>query len=233
MRRLLVFAAFLLLLGLSTAFAASFDVQAEDVTSFSSDVSISVPSVSRPLYVKNAPNQRQGDDPTVPGVLDPNPPPNSPVSKKTLVRDARAIDQSQSDRAKYHAWQTGGSDPAFTISGTATLYIESNGGTNQITVGLFECWQPDDPADLVGMTIDSDTPLGHGCALISSATSTGGTAASGYSERRADIAVPTTLIESGHRLRVKVVNRSASDWSIQWGFNSARSSQLQTTITWS
>jgi hypothetical protein len=233
LRRVLLFAAFLLLLGLSTAFAASFDVRAEDVASFSSDVAISVPSQPQTLYVKNQPNQRQGDTPAVPGVLDPNPPPNSPVSKKTLVRDARAVDQSQSDRTKYHAWQSGGTDPAFTISGTATLYIESNGGANQITAGLFECWQPDDPDDLSGMTVDSDVPTGHGCVLISTATSTGGSSASGYSERTTQLTVPATLVETGHRLRLKLVNRSASDWSIQWGFNAARSSQLQTTITWS
>lgn len=43
MRRVLLFAASLLLLGLTTATAASFDVQAEDITSFSADVSIPTP----------------------------------------------------------------------------------------------------------------------------------------------------------------------------------------------
>jgi hypothetical protein len=234
MRRVFLFAAFLLLLGLTTAFAASFGVEAEDIASFTTPVSISVPSEQpRTLYVKNQPNHRQRDEPAVPGVLDPTPPPNSPVTQKTLLRDPQLIEQSQSDVAKYHAWETAGSDPAFTISGTATLYIDSNGGTNQITVGLFECWEPPDPDDLATMTIDADVPAGHGCALISATTSTGGSAASGYSERTAVLAVPSTLVEAGHRLRLKVVNRSSADWSLQWGFNAARSSQLQTTITWS
>lgn len=44
MRRLLLFAASLVMLGLTTATAASFDVQAEDIASFTSDVSIPVPA---------------------------------------------------------------------------------------------------------------------------------------------------------------------------------------------
>ena len=43
MRRVLLFAAFLLLLGLTTATAASFEVQAEDITSFSLPVDLAEP----------------------------------------------------------------------------------------------------------------------------------------------------------------------------------------------
>lgn len=228
MRRVLLFAAFLLLLGLSTAMAASFEVQAEDITSFTTDVSIGVPPTNDVVfYIKNNPDQPSGRDPLVPGWLDSNPPGNNNVDQKQIVHDAALpIDASHTDPTKYHAWQ---SDPlldAVTVGGTATLYVSSNGGTNELRAGLFECWTPL-PTEPQPATVDVDLPQGVKCALIGAGTSSGGTNSNGYTERTALLPLATTAIEAGHSLRLKIVNNTDATWNLQWGFNPARPSQLQ------
>lgn len=223
---MLLFAAFLLLLGLTTATAASFDVQAEDIASFTTDVSISVPTRQVPFYLKNGAEASANEDPIVPGLLDRSDVNNS-VHDKELTPDLeRTIRSDHLVSTTYHAWETADSEPPFAIDGPAILYISSNGGTRQITAGLFECWVPD-PGDPVidEMTFDGDTGE-RGCILIDEAVSTGGSASSGFSERTATFNFSSVAVEPNHRLRVKIINRTNAPWKVQWGNNPARPAQL-------
>lgn len=226
MRRVLLFAAFLLLLGLTTATAASFDVQAEDITSFSQPVTISVPTRRVPFYLKNGADTPRNQDPVIPGLLD-QADVNNSVHSKELINDAsRGISDPHVIATTYHAWETAVSEPPFTIDGPATLYVSSNGGTQQITAGLFECWVPAPGDSVIGdMTFDADTGT-RGCRLIDAAVTSGGSASSGYSERQAVFEFGSVTIEPNHRLRVKVINATDAPWTVQWGNNPARPAQL-------
>ena len=102
MRRLFLFAALLSLVGLSTAFAASISSKAEDIDSFSTDVSISVPGTTpfpNIIYI------RGGDD-VPPGALDLMlPVTNDHVTSKELILSTEAIGL-QADLAKFYAWES-------------------------------------------------------------------------------------------------------------------------------
>lgn len=236
MRRLALVVILLAAVSLSTAFAASMDVRADNLSSTRTSVSISVPTTVptrvTPFYLRNHPDQPPGNAVFVPGRLDESSTGNNSVEQKTLVRDALAVDQSHTDITKYHAWETVDQTTARLISGPATLYVDSNGGSRQMTAGLFECWKGTTTDPLPAGTvadIDVDAANGHGCVFITSASSTGGTSSTGYSERTVQFTIPSMTIEVGHRLRLKIVNNTSSNWNLQWGFNSARSSQLQVT----
>jgi hypothetical protein len=113
MRRVLLFAAFLLLLGLTTATAASFDVQAEDITSFSQPVSISVPDEAPKKLYLNADRALSG---AVLGTL-----------------------QTEQFVVKAQDWSVA-VPKGFPVAGkTVTLSIYINGGSGTVRGELFEC----------------------------------------------------------------------------------------------
>jgi hypothetical protein len=210
-RRVLIFAALLSLLGLTTAFAASFDVQSEDIASFTTDVSISVPTAPpRTFYLKLAPT-------ALPGLLDTVPPANNDsVQKKQLILSSASL-ADETDSTRYHMWETAPTAGDVSIGGTAFFEISQDGGADRVTAGLFIC-----PA--------GTGPVSSGCTHLATATNPG-TEGSGYKLRVIQFgALPVTTIPAGQVLRLKVINSTAvstNAWTLQWGFNPARAARLE------
>ncbi len=226
MRRVLLFAVGLSLLGLSSAFAASFTVQAEDIHSFSTPVSISVPTPTPfpgTIFVRG---QASGGT----GTLDLKPPTTKDSVTSKLLRLSTEPIEAQADTTKHFVWRTAAAPASgWLLSGSVTLYIEQNGGgSNLMTAGLFSC-----PSAAPAVTITTGTPA---CTPIKIAIGAPGGPGSGYDERMVSFGVvgPVT-IPSGSELRLKIVNRqtngtstviSTSDWDLQWGYLPARQSKL-------
>lgn len=225
MRRVVLFSTLLLLLGLSTAFAASFSVEAEDVASFTTDVSISVPAatpVPNTIYIRGSGTDAAGQ------LLFEEPADNVPTTDRALRRDTESV-QEQQDPLAFYTWIGPTAPPnGYLLSGTATLVITQNeSGTERLTAGLLDCAASAPPAS-------SDTTQ---CSLLAVAASdalTGsGAGGNGYKDRTVHFgSIGPVTIASGRQLRLKIVNRgdvSTKDFSISWGFNPARTSLL--TIT--
>ena len=227
MRRVLLFVLFLGLLGLSTAFAASFSVQSEDIATFSTDVSISVPT-PEPTPFPNLIYVR-GDLSGATGTLDLTAPvSNDSVTKKPLKLSTEAIG-AQIDATKYFTWQSPTAPTAgYVLSGSVTLYIDQNaGGSNKMTAGLFSCPDAAPPSSI--------TTGAEACTEIKVATGDPGAAGSGYQERTVSFGmVGPFVVPSGDQLRLKIVNRaqdgaivlSTTDFGLQWGYLAARQSRL-------
>lgn len=128
MRRVLLFAAFLLLLGLSTAVAASFEVQAEDITSFRTDVSIDVPD-TRTYYLRGAPPL---------GTLSES---QEQVSSNVFSMSLEPGGQLEVDNPdpQEMVWQATLAEPLTVVSPIVRLYITQTGPEGPITAGLFDC----------------------------------------------------------------------------------------------
>jgi hypothetical protein len=208
MRRVFLFAALLSLVGLSTAFAASFSTQAEDIDSFSTAVSISVPQNQLRSYYLS------GADSVLPGLISQSPPPSSSVNSKSL--DPGTLDtQAQIDTGKMHSWQT---DPApaggLLLSGPATARIFQNGGDDPITAALFIC-----PT--------AATTATSACARVTADVS--GTATMSGEVPISFGNVSATVL-AGQRLRLVVVNRGAHKYNLQWGYKTNRESRLDLTV---
>ena len=206
MRRLVLFTAALALLGLSTAFAASLSTQAEDVESFATTVSVSIPAQTISYFLS-------GDDDLIPGMMGPNPPVDTSVNSKPLDPGTLATD-AQTEPNKMHSWQ---SDAAPTggivLSGPATARIFRNGGSDAITAGLFVC--------------ATATAATSACTRIASDTS--GTGPSGAEIQIAFGNISTT-IPQGSYLRLVVVNLGAAKYNLQWGYKTNRESRLDLTV---
>lgn len=219
MRRVVLFAAFLLLLGLTTATAASFDVQAEDITSFSTEVDISVPLQSEPLYIR-------GSNTQLPGVLDPSNAGNNSVTNKSIVATPTPVDQRHVDETTYHAWESA-ADRTLYVGGEATIYLNQKGGN--LFAAVFECSADIPSTDPRPIVRDEDiTERGYECAWMATSNNTVNDA--GIKEVALKLELPLTTIENGNWLRVKVANVAplgSAVADLQWGFNPARSSQLE------
>jgi hypothetical protein len=223
-RRVVVFAALLALVGLSTAFAAGFAVQTEDVGSFTTDVSITVPTTPIPalLYVR-------GNASGAAGTLDLQAPvSNDSFTSKLIALSTESL-QSQVDPAKFFTWQSPAAPGSgWVVSGTVSLYIsQNNGGVNKMTAGLFSC----------AAAVPPDSSDTGQCQPIAIAVGDAGDSGNGFQERVVHFGtVPTTTIPAGHQLRLKIVNRaqepvgtvvSTSGWSLQWGYLPSRQSRLE------
>jgi hypothetical protein len=212
-RRLLLFAGFLSLLGLSTAVAASFTVQAEDVTSFTTPVSIEEPPPPGIL----ATYWLRGMSNNLPGVLDPNPQSTDPVRSKRVEAGSTSV-ESQTATSHYHNWQTAPAPASgLTIQGQVTLRTYLNGGTGPVTAGLFDC-------------PPGATPASTGCTQIAGDA----TSAAGVGENSTvsvDLGVVDHTIPEGNRLRVQVVILTGGQTAnVQWGYKSNRPSRLEVTV---
>ena len=170
MRRILLFAAFLLLLGLSTSMAASFDVQAEDITSFTTDVSIDVPD-SRIFYLRGMP-------------------PTGSLSEELEQDSSKVFSMSlepggtltaENDPPQQMLWQTAPLGSSLTVvSPVVRLYITQTGPAGPIRAGLFDCSIADGcilfgqtsvtPTDLVAIldfeNVDRTLDQGHVLQLL-------------------------------------------------------------------
>jgi hypothetical protein len=202
-RRLLLFAALLLLLGLSTAFAASFDLQAEDVTSFSSDVSISVPTTVVPplatgnYFLVGAPPHGSlvTTEPTSTGG-------NEKGSFVFTSTDIGTEDRAPESGGKvyYVAWSTGAISTGVRFDNQKVqVHFTRTGQGGVLTVGLFNC-----TAGAAAATLTAS-----GCVLMSSASGPG---------EQIDIGPFTHTVAAGRELRLKMVDLTADDPSVQWGY---------------
>lgn len=231
MRRVLLFAASLLLLGLTTATAASFDVQAEDITSFSQDVTIVTPPpplepIPFPVFV-----YVRGDSGVLPGQLELiEPAENDSVQKKLVIARSATPLFEQATTGSFFTWQTV-SAPAsgYLLTGDVELSISVFDGLgDKLTAGLLKCPGAAPPTSLAAA----------GCQLIDTAIS-GAATRTGLSDVLADFGpVTDTTIPDGWQLRLKVVNRtvddggltiSTKDWELQWGYLPSRQSLLEIT----
>lgn len=222
MRRVLLFAAFLLLLGLTTATAASFDVQAEDITSFSAPVSIDVPSppLSGVFFLVGG-----GDSEDIPGSLVPPDPPQASVQTRTIFPSVTGIGDSHLDGGTYHAWQTLPLAAERSIGGSATVTVNFDGVSDQFTAGLFHCSTRF--ASEAGASIDADLSSADptvACRLLGSGASTG--VLNGMKARSAAFTVQHADLAIDDWVRLKIINHSTNRWRIQWGYNDAREAGL-------
>jgi hypothetical protein len=147
-RRVLLFAAFLLLLGLSTAMAASFEVQAEDIASFTTDVSIDVPD-TRVFYLRGAP--------PVGSLSEELEQDSSKVFSMSLEPGGSLAGSNLPSQQML--WQTQPLGSALTvISPVVRLYITQTGPAGPIRAGLFDC-SIDEGCFLFGQTSVTPTDL--------------------------------------------------------------------------
>ncbi|MGK2949370.1 MAG: hypothetical protein ACSLFP_12390 [Acidimicrobiales bacterium] len=224
MRRVFLFAALLSLVGLSTAFAASLTTQSEDVASFGSDVSISVPTTQPPPAVQAF--FLRGDSDSPPGLLSPTPL-QSNVETRLIKKDSQTV-QAQADATKYFVWRTDTVVGApLVVGGTTRLTIEQKAQAgSRLTAGLFSC-----PASAA-----ISSTAATGCIQIGP-SAVGTVPGNGFDEVTVSFGnVPTSSIPVGNQLRLKIVNRdkddagvvvSTKDFDVAWGYNPARKARLE------
>lgn len=234
MRRLAAFGILLLLVGLSTAFAASFGVQSEDIATFTTDVSISVPTTTTTTAPPPVPFPGlvyvRGPADTGVGSLDFTAPANNDhVTQRLLVLSTEPV-ELQTTVSKYLTWKSAPA-PAqgFLLSGSVTLHIEQKGGgANRITAALLVC-----PTNAPAATT---TAAPNPCQLVRAGTAAAVTGSEGYTERSVSFGSVNVSIPAGQELRLKVVNRandgqvlSTEDVDMQWGYLPSRESRLVIT----
>lgn len=213
MRRVLLFAAFLLLLGLTTATAASFEVQAEDITSFSQAVTVTVPEpplAGSTFYLVDAPAHARlvPDEPTSTGG-------NEKASFDFGISDITTEDRGlqAGDKAYYVSWS---SDPLPLglryDNQTVRVHLTRTGTAGGLLrAGLFAC-----PPGAHPSTVTTTVPA---CAMLSDSVGGGETI---------DIAMATQQVPPGSQLRLKLVSASPQGSSIQWGYKANnRSARLE------
>lgn len=112
MRRLLLFAASLVLLGLTSATAATFDVQSEDIASFRSDVSIPIPETTYYLVGRYGLATRLDEAQYTEGIAAPN----------------------------WLEWESEAIDAGLPVAGAViTLNVYTTGGTDTALATIYEC----------------------------------------------------------------------------------------------
>ncbi|MET0904091.1 MAG: hypothetical protein ABWZ52_12685 [Acidimicrobiales bacterium] len=224
MRRVLLFAALLSLLGLTTAFADTFSTNTEDVASFTTDVSVSVPGPTpfpNTIYIT-------GGTEVPPGDLALMIPVNNNVTSKLLVLSTEPID-AQADQTKFFAWESPVAPPqGFSLNGDITLNLEQkDGGANRMTAALFSC-----PEVAPTSTVTTGSPA---CSMIAVGVSPAVGGGNGFLDRTVQFDNVSATVPAGSQLRLKIVNRardatlgvlSTMDFTVQWGFLPARQSKL-------
>jgi len=187
-------------LSLTTAFAASFDVQAEDITSFSAPADIATPTTKRLYLIDPAPS-RLAETPESNAA---NVHSKSLVPGGVLAEPGGALG-TNTDPARYHDWLSDPMPAAVTIvSPTVELYITQTGADGVLTAGLFDC---------------DDT----GCSLIPNASESGEP-----DKNLVVITFPAFehLVDAGNRLLLRVVNTDTQAYNIQWGYKENRPARL-------
>ena len=224
MRRVLLFAALLSLVGLSSAFAASFSTNAEDMTTFATDVSVSVPGPTpfpNTIYITGGSDVPPGDLELL------TPADNNHTTTKLLALGTEAI-EVQADPTKFYAWESPVA-PAqgFSLAGDITLHVEQkDGGENRMTAGLFVC-----PAAAPVSTV---TTGADPCTVIAIGVSPAVPGGNGFLPRTVFFPDVSATVPVGSQLRLKIVNRqldgvtvlSTKAFTVSWGFLPARESKL-------
>jgi hypothetical protein len=219
-RRVGLFAALLLLLGLTTATAASFDVQAEDVTSFTTAVTITVPTTHPPqpppaatgtYFMVDAPANASlvTTQPTSTGGNEKASFDFGPSNIRTEERPLQT-----GNKAYYVSWRSSAIPLGMTFDNrTVRVFFTRTGATGgELVAGLFSC----DPG------VDPATVEGRGCRHLGDAQGGGETI---------DIPVGATVVrqvDPGDELRLKMVSATTQSSSIQWGYKeNNRSARLE------
>ncbi len=211
MRRVVLFAAILVLVGLSSAFAASFSAQSEDIASFTTEVSISVPTTQPPAattyYLSGAPA-------LLPGLLHPAPPIGGGVNSKRIDPDTEATDEQTTapPANKIHSWQTDGA--GLVLAGPATAWLFQNGGDDPIVGGLFVC-----------PTAETATSA---CDRIAGDVESGAAVGGEVPIAFGDLSAP---VPAESHLRLVIVNHGPMSFNVQWGYKTNRESRLELTLT--
>ena len=222
MRRVLLVLLGLSLLGFVVAAASSVSTNSEDIESFTTQVSISVPSNNLPSTIYLQP----GADGA--GSLELVPPTDNSHTSTTKVRLGSLAVDVQAQDGFYVVWKSAPAPAGgYVLSGSnVVLHMWQDGGNaNRMTVGLLDC-----PGGAPNVTLFAD-----GCNIIGLAVSdpTGG---NGNKERFARFGPMNTSIAAGRELRLKIVNRnmqpppivvSTIDWDIQTGYLPARPVRLE------
>jgi len=214
MRRAGLLVLLLASLSLTTAFAASFEVRAEDVTSFSTAVSISVPTTTTttapplppvgtdPWYLYRAP--------PAPGGLSTTPEEGGPHKWQVDPSGATTL-LAQTDPSRYYVWSSGPLPGPLSFQNQAvTLYAYLTAGGNSIGAALLSC-----PPN---------------AALASTTCTVLGSGGPGAPTPPNLVTVPlgtiTAVVPAGNELRLKVVNTGTQFWQIEWGYKTNRQSNL-------
>jgi len=215
MRRAGLLVLLLASLSLTTAFAASFEVRAEDVTSFSTAVSISVPTTTTttapplppvgtdPWYLYRAP--------PAPGGLSTTPEEGGPHKWQVDPSGATTL-LAQTDPSKYYVWSSGALPGALSFQNqevTFNAYLTAGG--NSISAALLNC-----PS---GAPLASTT-----CTILGSG---GPGVPSPPNLVVVSLGKVTGLVPVGNELRLKVINTGSQFWQIEWGYKTNRESNLQ------
>jgi len=223
-RRVPLFAALLLLLGLSTAFAASFATESEDIASFTTQVSISVPTTQPPAPPRTF--FLQGDPTILPGILSTTAVQSNTVSRD-VIKDTLEV-QPQADATKYFVWQgpTVAGSPLVVGGNTRLTMEQKDEAGSRLTAGLFNC----PAAAPVASTVAT------GCVQIGT-SAVGTEPVGGFDQITVSFGnLVYTTIPVGNQLRLKVVNRdkdgvgvviSTRDFKVAWGYNPARQARLE------
>lgn len=222
MRRLLLFAALLSLVGLTTAFAASFSVQSEDIKSFSSPVSISVPTTTSTTAASTTTTTTpptvftkyylSGMPGTLPGPLNPLPESDQNNVQAKPIAPGTGTVQSQTLAVRYHSWQIAAPTGGLSLSGYLKLVVTQVGTPGTLRAAVFDC-----PAD-AGVTSLTCTRFAGDSDGVEAGNVT--TVSFGQVSR---------VIPAGRILRVQLMNASLKDWSVQWGYKQNRESRLEVT----
>ena len=177
-------------------------MQAEDIATFTTEVSISVPPSTPPplavgtYYMIGDPPHAQLDDDE----------PGSAGGNKTAKFDFTSTDITTENRAPgqggsvyYVSWSIALADGLRFDNQKVQVHFTRTSGTGSLTAGIFNC-----PAGVHGSTITSD-----GCVLVASGSSTG---------EQIDIGPFTHTIHASREMRLKMVNLTSDKSAIQWGY---------------
>ena len=213
MRRLVLLLLLLTTLSLSTAMAASLSIEADNLSSSRSDVSISVPSTTAPPPVATG-NYYMIGAPAHAGLVAVEPTSTGGNEKGSFVFTSTDIGTENrppapGDKLYYVAWSTGPVASGVRFDDQVVeLHFTRTGSGGVLTAGLFDCAAGSAPATLTA----------SGCVLMTSASGAG---------EQIDLGPFTGTVSPGRELRLKMVNLTSDSSSIQWGYKAQnRSARL-------
>ncbi len=219
MKRLAALVVTLFLITVTSAFAAGLDVQAENVESFTTPVSITTPDETRIFYLRSRPGDPDSKGLTPPGLLAPEPQNDSSKTRSKRLEPGGSLTAPYgTDVSQYHFWDSAPfSSDLHVKSPTAELTITQVGGAGEIGGGLFDC-------------ASNTAPNPATCTLVGAST----TAVRDSGGAVSNITTITFenfdhVIPAQHWLRLVVYSKSGS-YNIQWGYTANRPASLELTI---
>jgi hypothetical protein len=234
-RRLALVVGALSLVGVVAVSAGGLSTSAEDMTSFTTSVSVSVPGCP-PVAFPSSTLWVRGAASTLPGTLDFAAPGSFDGNQMRSVALDDDFDheslKAQTAQNKFFTWSAPTAPPCgYLLSGNVTLKIHQSGsGGNQLTAGLFDCPAAAPPSSTSCTQIDVEL------ADLENYGNAGNN--STYHERTVSFGAVNAVIPEGNQLRLKIANRegayvtgpigllpiygtgSFDDWNLRWGYRS-------------